>query len=426
MPQYFPQYLPLCFSTLNFYFCYVIVYQTKTFYEMTRFFSFLALAAFLTLSITACKKQKSSDPSITSVFPSSAYGGDTITLRIKDFPRDLSGVKFTINKKAATIITTTTDTIQVIVPLKSGSGAVEANINGRAYSGPQFTYKRRAIVTTVAGSGNAGNYDGSGNNAYFNCPWGIATGDNGDLFIADSYNRLIRKISGQTGNVSTFPIPILLNGKSFYSPNDIALDPVTHDLYVTDFNKHVMRMDSSGNTSVIFEDQGPLTGIAISPDRKNLYISNNSLGTITRTDIDGSNPMVVSSGLYTPRNIIFDATGRMYVAAYPAGIYLIPANGKALPVVSAPDFHGWEIAKDTSGNFYFADHFSNNIQMSDKNGILTVIAGSGAPADIDGTGLQASFNGPMGLAIDKDGNLYVSTYNFDTQGGNKIRKITFQ
>ena len=65
--------------------------------------------------------------------------------------------------------------------------------------------------------------------------------------------------------------------------------------------------------------------------------------------------------------------------------------------------------------------------MSDPNGIFFKCYSSNVkPEDIDDTGLKASFDHPTGLAIDKDGNLYISTYNFDTQGGNKIRKITFQ
>jgi len=45
---------------------------------------------------------------------------------------------------------------------------------------------------------------------------------------------------------------------------------------------------------------------------------------------------------------------------------------------------------------------------------------------MDGVGLLASFNGPQGLAIDADGNLYVSTYNYTTGAGNKIRKIVIE
>jgi DNA-binding beta-propeller fold protein YncE len=185
-------------------------------------------------------------------------------------------------------------------------------------------------------------------------------------------------------------------------------------------------MDPSGNATVIYEDSMALAGIAVSPDGKNLFIGNNTLGTITKTDMDGSNASIFTTGLITPRNIIFDKSGQMYVAAYPASIYAISANGKATPAANYYSFKGWEIAKDTLGNFYLADHFSNSISMIDNKGNISVIAGSGAAEDIDGIGLQAAFNGPQGLTIDSHGNLYVTTFNYDTNGGNEVRKITFE
>ncbi|HZW71400.1 MAG TPA: hypothetical protein VFF57_11000, partial [Hanamia sp.] len=195
--------------------------------------------------------------------------------------------------------------------------------------------------------------------------------------------------------------------------------PVTHDIYATDFNAHVMRMDTSGNASVIFEDPGqsPLSGIALSPDRKSLYICATNSGTIIKTGVDGSNPQIFCSGIGTPRSIIFDQNGKMFVSGYPYAVYSVSMDGQKSPAVNAPNFKGWEIVRDSAGNFYMADYFANHILMSDPKGVfLNVIAGSGQAEDIDGKGLKASFNGPRGLTIDKDGNLYVTTCNFDTRG----------
>ena len=57
---------------------------------------------------------------------------------------------------------------------------------------------------------------------------------------------------------------------------------------------------------------------------------------------------------------------------------------------------------------------------------MSTIAGNGVAADTDGIGLDASFNGPQGITIDAAGNLYVTTFNYNTNGGNKVRKITFE
>ena len=81
---------------------------------------------------------------------------------------------------------------------------------------------------------------------------------------------------------------------------------------------------------------------------------------------------------------------------------------------------------DTAGNFYIADHFKNRIRKITPLGNVTTIAGNGIAADIDGIGTEASFDGPQGIAIDAAGNLYVTTYNYDSNTGNKVRKISFR
>ena len=87
-------------------------------------------------------------------------------------------------------------------------------------------------------------------------------------------------------------------------------------------------------------------------------------------------------------------------------------------------FGGREIATDTSGNFFHADHFNNCIRMIGESGRVFVLAGNSDPVDKDGTGTEASFNGPQGITRDSEGNLYVTTYNYDTKGGNKEREIS--
>ena len=84
------------------------------------------------------------------------------------------------------------------------------------------------------------------------------------------------------------------------------------------------------------------------------------------------------------------------------------------------------MAKDTSGNIYLADHFKNRIRKIDPSGNVTTIAGSGNAADIDGIGLDASFDGPQGITMDAFGNLYITTFNYNTNTGNRVRKVSFQ
>jgi streptogramin lyase len=392
-------------------------------------FCLTGLSVIIFLFLTNCTK-KVAEPdrqvAISSIHPTSAGYGDTVTLYGKNLSLDTSAIKISINNKQLDLIMVSDDSIKFIIPQSTSSGQVILSINGLSYDGPQFSYEPKVIVTTIAGTGQIGTTDGAGSQASFYCPWGITADTNGDLYIADTYNRLIRKITAADNNVST----IQLGSLNFYSPYNITLDKQSHSLYATDFNEHLMKIAPDGNLSVIYMDSMPLTGIAVGPDR-NLYISNNNYGTIIKVDTNGQNRTIFASGLVTPRNIIFDASGAMYVAAYSgslssAVIDKIDNSGNISVVNQDKQFQGWEIALDTAGNFYEADHFSNVIKRIDKNGNVVIIAGNGIAADVDGIGVLASFDGPQGITIDSKGNLYVTTYNYDNNTGNKVRKISFQ
>ena len=183
-----------------------------------------ALAILLSLN-TGCSEKEDHRPAITSVIPAVARGGDTLTAYGRNLSNSNSNVSISINKRTANIVLSTPDSIRAIVPEMAGSGKVMLNIGDETYEGPEFTYEYVVVVSTVAGTGTTGNTDGLGNNASFNCPWGITADNNGDLLVADCYNRLIRKITVTDNMVSTFTIPTTIEGKIFYSPYNIALDP---------------------------------------------------------------------------------------------------------------------------------------------------------------------------------------------------------
>jgi sugar lactone lactonase YvrE len=74
--------------------------------------------------------------------------------------------------------------------------------NGNLYVADTYNHTIRQVmmdgtVTTIAGSTTPGNADGSGTTASFNLPWGMAVDVNGALYVADSKNHRIRKITWQ-------------------------------------------------------------------------------------------------------------------------------------------------------------------------------------------------------------------------------------
>ncbi len=80
--------------------------------------------------------------------------------------------------------------------------------------------------------------------------------------------------------------------------------------------------------------------------------------------------------------------------------------------------HPHGMVADKFGNLYISDTFNNAIRKIDKTGLVTTFAGSGI-GFADGKATEAKFNSPMGLAIDKESNLYVAD-----QRNQRIRKIS--
>jgi serine/threonine-protein kinase len=138
----------------------------------------------------------------------------------------------------------------------------------------------------------------------------------------------------------------------------------------------------------------------------------------------------------SPQGLAIDSKGNIYVAdagnnrirmISPAGaVSTVAGDGNAnfkdaATALSAEFNLPSGIAVDTKGNLYVADQTNNRIRMISSSGVVTTLAGDGMANFKDGPGLSAEFNGPSGIAIDQQGNLYVAD-----QYNNRIRKITMQ
>ncbi len=224
------------------------------------------------------------------------------------------------------------------------------------------------VVTTLAGvAGYAGTDDGTGSAARFDYPQGMCADSAGTVYVADSYNNLIRKIS--PGGVVT----TLAGVADYYGTNDGPGDEA-----VFDYPKGVA-VDSAGNVYVSDADNEAIRKVA--PDG-----TVSTLAGSPRFDVNG-NPIGGSS----------DGTGSAAQFNFPQGIAL-----------------------DSAGNVYVADSDNNTIRKVTPNGVVATLAGlANTPGSADGKGNKARFNIPTGVAIDAAGNVFVTDAYNDT-----IRKVT--
>jgi len=263
-----------------------------------------------------------------------------------------------------------------------------------------------------------GSADGPGSVATFNTPRGVAVDITGNVYVADTDNNTIRKIT-PAGVVSTLAgtagvPPGSLDGSGaaaqFYSPTGVAVD--------TQGNVYVA--DSGNNTIRMITPSGGVTTLA---------------GTAGQVgSLDGTGP---AAQFNSPSGVAVDTQGNVYVTdssnntirkIAPGGVVTTLA-GTAL-VVGSLDGAGAAasfqfpngIAVDTSGTVYVADTNNNTIRVITPAGVVSTLAGTAGVGrgSVDGTGADARFGGPLSLALDS---LHGYVYVADT-GNFTVRRIS--
>ena len=264
-------------------------------------------------------------------------------------------------------------------------------------------------------TGASGSVDGTGSLARFNLPNALATDGAGNVYVADTFNHTIRK-STPAGVVSTLAGTAGLTGSAdgtgaaarFNLPIGVATDSAGN-VYVGDsFNNVIRKITPAGVVSTLAGTAGASgsadgTGAAarfnlprgVATDGAgNVYVADHSNHTIRKVT-----PAGVVSTLAGTAGLIgnTDATGA-------AASFNLP-NG---------------VATDGAGNVYVADTNNCTVRKITPAGVVSTLAGTaGMLGSTDATGAAASFNLPDGVATDGAGNVYVAD-----SGNHTIRKIT--
>jgi sugar lactone lactonase YvrE len=281
-------------------------------------------------------------------------------------------------------------------------------------------------VTTIAG-GTAGYADSPG--PQFHAPSGITLDAGENLYVGDSDNHNIRKIANDglwtvttfAGSTSTTPASGNTddtgNAARFTNPRGITVDGMGN-LYVANSGNHNIRKITSGSV---------VTTIAGSISTPSESGNTDAVGTAARfhgpsgiTIDSAGNLYVAESGGHRIRKIV-EALGTFTVSTIAGGGILGDyADGIGTDARFNTPFG---ITVDGAGNLYVADRSNHRIRKiaNDGSWTVTTIAGDGSPGYADGIGIAARFNGPHGITLDGAGNLYVGD-----REGHRIRKLSWQ
>jgi sugar lactone lactonase YvrE len=362
-------------------------------------------------------------------------------------------------------------------PLRDGGPATEAQISpedvavdaaGNLYIADYFNHRIRkvdtaGIISTVAGNGSAG-FSGDGGPAtaaQIGRPAGVAVDSQGNLYIADNENYRVRKVDG-AGTITTFA-GTGTKGTSgdggpasaarLADPRDIALDR-DGNVYIADTYGYRMRkVDTSGMISTFAGngqygnggDGGPATAAQVLAfdvtfdGAGNLYFADSWLDKVRRIDSQGVVTTVAGNGFThfrgdggpaldaqvhgIQRLAIDPVSGRLAFAdSGSRRVRTIDTAGVVSTIYIGPSFDFWlfsGLAYDPSGNLYVGE--SGRIRRIDRNGTVTVVAGTGESGFSGDGGLatDAKINLASSLTFDSAGNLY-----FNDMHNERIRKIS--
>ena len=298
------------------------------------------------------------------------------------------------------------------------------------------------VVSTLSAHGGSGSADGIGDIARFSGPRGLALDGSGNIYVADAFNHTIRKVDS-AGNVSTLAGTAGLSGASdgtgptarFKYPSGVAVDGAG-TVYVADMGNHTIRRISvsgvvttlAGRAGVRGSDDGagstalfdfPM-GIAVD-GAGDLYVGDGWSGWIRKVTPAGLVSTFSKSRLTNPTGIAVDVAGNLFVADY-REIRRITPDGVVQTFVGgmhsgSADGTGWNaqfdqpagVAVDATGVLWVADRANSTIRKVTPSGVVSTVAGlAGFSGDLDGTGPAARFGEPWGIVVDASGTLFVA------------------
>jgi uncharacterized protein (TIGR03437 family) len=342
----------------------------------------------------------------------------------------------------------------------------------------------QGIITTFAGNGtispgggpSAYGDGGPATSAQLHLPMGVAVDSNFNVYIADTGDNTIRKVTTD-GNIAT------IAGDSFpsyqgdgglaitaelHSPEDVAVDS-SLNVYIADTaNAYIRKITTDGNINYIAGDgsigftgdggyatsAGLIAPFALTVDSSgNVYFAENGDSRIRRIDaksldistvagngtpgFTGDGATATNAEMNSPTGVAVDSAGNLYIAdslncrirkvasggniSTFAGNGTLSYSGDGGAAIQAQLNTPQGVAADAAGNLYIADTLNNVVRKVSANGTISNFAGNGSAGNSgDGSAAtKAQLNGPQGLAVDASGNVFIA----DTLNA-KVRKVS--
>lgn len=275
---------------------------------------------------------------------------------------------------------------------------------------------QNGMVTTLAGkAGSHGNSDGTGAGARFWAPFGVAVDGSGNIYVADTVNNTIRRITAD-GGVTTVAGMAGRPGSEdgvgaaarFRNPWGIAVDS-SGNVYVADSSNDTIRKITPAGVVTTFAGEAGSPGLHNATDRTRF-----------------NNPFAVAVG--PSSSIVYVAdSGNNLINLVISGNSVFPVSDgteKATPadaIQPSPHFLNPQgLAVDAKRNVYVADTGNGTLRRISAEGtVTTLLDAGGGKVTFDKGNKIVKFTNPGGVAVDSAGNIYVA----DT-GANCVRKIT--
>ena len=293
--------------------------------------------------------------------------------------------------------------------------SMAADAAGNVYVADRDNHRVRRIdtsgnITTVAGNGEQGFFGDGGlaTSASLNTPTAVAVDTNGNIYIADSNNNRVRVVAN--GNINTFAG----NGNagysgdggaatsaSLYTPRGVAVD-ANGVVYIADTNNHVVRKVTGGTISTI----------AGNAQQQGFYGDNGTassagLDTPTGVAVDATGKVYVADSNNHRVRLLSAATLSTF-----AGNGTAAYSGDGGSATSAAIAFPLGVSLDGMGNIFVADSNNHVIRRVGSTGTITTIAGEGEQGFFGDAGgpNAAVLDTPSGV-LPLNGNVYIADLN---------------